>query len=100
MPFGSRIITKQVKKNRQQKGNTADPEKPSQKLILPDTLKKIKDMANPVDNKPKKKTSFDESLHKFKEFIVSPTGIVVVIGLIILGHYAYKGFKADGGKGK
>ena len=33
-------------------------------------------------------------LEKLKNFICSPTGIVVVIGLLILGHYAIKGYKA------
>lgn len=100
------VASKLIKKKLKQKKHEGAPNNkpnvpiaPERKQQIADTLKKTVNMGQP-DNKPKKKSSFDESLHKFKEFIVSPTGIVVVIGLIILGHYAWKGFKAEGGKGK
>lgn len=42
----------------------------------------------------RKNDKLKDALDKFKNFITSPTGIVTVIVLGILAHYAWKGWHA------
>lgn len=88
MPYGSKIIKKAIKSHQKNDGSkkTETPLTPLKKIIMPDT---------------KKDTHHTKDvLTRFKNFVVSPEGIVTVIIILILSHYAWKGYKADGGKAK
>lgn len=93
MPWGSRIIKKRINKNKGTK--TKSPESPQ----IPTPLKPKIMAQSPAPNK-KKNDVLGDALEKFKNFIVSPTGIITTVALIVLVHYAWKGFNAPEGKAK